>query len=273
VTTWHEGVAAIATGTTPDPGDRRRWMPWIKRVPIVVTGSAGAGKTAIWRHLTGGSAPDAMSTTVDQGYFFSSNSRRRNLAITTIPGQTSEQRYLDLDRYFGSTTAVRGIIFVASFGFDRVWPGESDLTAAELPRLDIDDLSGRNIQRGLRSFQETCGRIRQKFSIAREPDSKPRWLLVLANKADLYWDAIDQAERYYAPGYGSEFDREAQQLLEDLGRMMNFQYEVLPMALTPIPYEFASNRGSFLVESQLGQRHAEASLDLLGNALERLNGL
>lgn len=269
MTTWLDGVNAIREGHSSDLTSKNRWYPWITRIPIVVMGGPGAGKTAIWRRLTGHSAPDAMSTRIDQGYFGRAR-RRRNVAITTIPGQESQERYLDLDRYFGSTTMLNGVIFVASFGFDHIWSSASDATAAEIGRCDIEHLSDYNMRRELRAFQETCARIRQKHLIAKGSDLRPKWLLVLVNKVDLYWDAIEGAQRYYAPGCGSEFDIEAEQLLKGLGTLTQFQYEVLPMTLSPLGYSFRSNRGDIPIDSQLEQRHADASLQLLVDTLETL---
>lgn len=271
MTTWREGVEAIRAGSSSERPPGGRWLPWISRVPIVVMGGPGTGKTAIWRELTGRAAPDEMSTNVDQGYFGRGRNRRRTVAITTIPGQDSQERYLDLERYFGRDTKLHGVIFVASFGFDRIWPGAADATAAEIDTCDIEHLSAYNMRRELRAFQETCAKIKQKHLLA-APELRPKWLLVLVNKVDLYWDAIDEARQYYVPGSGSAFNDEAQQLLDSLGTLAQFQYEVLPMTLMPIGYSFSSNRCDIPIDSQLEDRHATASLQLLAGTLERLCG-
>ncbi|HYG96358.1 MAG TPA: hypothetical protein VD741_04545 [Solirubrobacterales bacterium] len=272
MTTWDRGVAAIESNLTLGETSKRHWFPWISRVPVVIMGGPGAGKTAIWSKLTGRPAANAMSTKVDKGYFFGRRGLRRTLTVTTIPGQDSEQRYLDIDRYFGIYTAVHGVIFVASFGFDQIWPDESEVTAAELDPFTIEELSTRNIRRELKSFQETCNRIRHKHAVAADPFFKPKWLLVLVNKVDLYWDAIDQARDYYAPGCNSEFDREATELQRSIGTLAGFAYRVIPMALSPMPYVFSSNRGDLPIDSQLEPSHGKASLKLLADTLEELNG-
>src|SRR5205823_8957453 len=133
-------------------------------------------------------------------------------------------------------------------------PEEADATAYELPSFDLEALSERNIRRELASFQETCDKIKQKHLLAPSP-FRPRWLLVIVNKADLFWDGVAQARDYYAPHSGSVFDGYAQSLMRQLGTLA-IRYEVFPVALRAADFSFQSNRGNLEVASQLGPEHA-----------------
>jgi hypothetical protein len=272
--TWEDGLNAIEAAESHSIDVHGGWRPGTKRKPIVVMGHAGAGKTEVWRHLTGKQAPDAMSTRVDQGYFRGVGQKTKAaLAITTIPGQVSEERRADVERRFSGDTLLNGVIFVAAFGFDQIWPRDADGVASELDPPTIEQLSHRNIGRELESFKETCERIRDKY-LGGGHTMTPRWLLVVVNKADLYWPGRDQASAYYRPGTGSPFDLVAHKLKTEVGELAAPRYEVMPLVLRPGPYSFRSNKGAPLeAESHLDDRHAAASRRYLMERLEELSGI
>lgn len=275
MTTWDDGVAALSRQTPSSGQDSTSWHPGLRRVPIVITGSPGAGKTEVWRRLTGRNAPDAPSWRVDEGYFFPSSpfaKRRSRIAITTIPGQTSKERYKDLAFYFSARAKLSGVIFVASFGFDRIWANDADVVANELDSMTIETLSERNIDRELSSFRETCEELRRRNLADRRLPSP--WLLVIVSKADLFFSGIHQAQRYYLPrpaGGDSPFVEEAERLRFDLGGGAQFRYAVLPAALRTGDYVFSSSRGMIQVASQLDVGHANSSVRLIAETIEELS--
>lgn len=175
---------------------------------------------------------------------------------------------------------ISGVIFVASFGFEHVWRSEADAVAPLLPTLDIEALSQRAVRRELAAFVETCDLIRDRIEV--DQRTAPRWLLVLASKADLYWDAINTARGYYT-GYepddlgapaatSSGFVEELAALRSDIGNIFPFEQHVLPVVCDLKPFEFRSHRGEVLVEPQLGSPQARASLELIVDAIGELNG-
>jgi hypothetical protein len=268
MTTWDQGVAALAKASPPPEHRQGHWLPWLGRVPIVITGASGAGKTEVWRRLTGKQAPDAPSKSVEEGYLFPIR-RRSRVAVTAIPGQVSKQRYDDLNFYFGPTGRLDGVVFVASFGFDRVWPQDIDLVANNLPELTVDALRQRNVARELDSFRETCEQLRQRnFSDRNLPVP---WLLVVVNKVDLFSTELETAGSYYVPGGGSQFDQIIDRLKGDLGNAAGFRYDVLPVCLRPADYVFSSYRGTLAVRSQLDQSRAYSSIDLIIQTVKELS--
>jgi hypothetical protein len=126
--------------------------------------------------------------------------------------------------------SLRGVIFVATFGFNRVWSNRADSVANQLQPFDIESLSTHNIKQELDSFRATCEKIEEKRVIA-EAGICPRWLLVLVNKIDLYRDGRVQAEDYYRPTCKSPFDDVAQQHLPLTDPVLDFStgYSRLPL--------------------------------------------
>jgi hypothetical protein len=272
VAIWEDGLAALSAPAAGHGHLSSSWRPGIGRIPIVVTGSSGAGKTEAWRQLTGRDAPDQMSRGLDQGYVFRSPApvrKKSRIAITTIPGQTSRERFEDLDFYFAPTSYLVGVIFVATFGFDHVWPHDADLVASGLSPFTVASLRDRNIARELSSFAETCARLRARNAADRNLPTP--WLLVLVNKVDLYATSIAPAEEYYRPTCGSLFDAEAQRLSTDLGAAAGFRYEALPVAMRAKDYNFSSNLGDLSVATQLAPGVVNGSIDTLLRVVEELS--
>jgi hypothetical protein len=187
----------------------------------------------------------------------------------TIPGQYSRSRDFALRRAFAPETQIEGVIFLASFGYDHIWPRVADIVANQLPRYDIDRLRRRNRREELESFKEICREVRRKI----EMDSAlaPKWLMVVVNKLDLYFDDLIRAERYYLPGRGSLFDREAQRLIADVGTRA-LAYYVLPVATQKTDYRFASSRGPLQKASLLQPDQCIASIGCLEDQLGDIIG-
>lgn len=226
----------------------------------------------MWRRLTGGEAPDTASKQLDEGFFFAA--KRESVTITTVPGQTSAQRLIDLNRYFAPSRRLDGVVFVAAYGFNRIWREEAEILARQLHPVDVRRLSDVSLERELRSFEETCARVRDKVIINRGDSTRsPRWLLVLANKADLYWSDIDVAGSYYRPNADSDFAAVARRLVKDVSAHVNFRYEVIPVTLRAAPYSFTSDAEQFDVPTELGADHAAASVKMLADIFRELCGI
>lgn len=266
--TWDEVVREILSGQTSAALVDRQWRPWVSRVPIVITGSSGAGKTELWRRLTGEDAPDELSELADEGYSFPQ--RRTSLAIETIPGQGLQERVRLLDQIFSCQTRLSGVIFISCYGFDYIWPSLSNAVGRDLGAKNLSALRVRNKRRELVSYQETCDRILQKFSCPTSPDLRPRWLMVIANKADLYWGERNQARTYYTFGSKSPFDNITQQLFADLGSIQQFSYRAIPAAMRPRGYKFRSDPFSYEGKSKLAPAQCESSFHAVIETLGEL---
>lgn len=207
-----------------------------------------------------------MSSTTDDGYMVSPN--RRSLALTTVPGQPVRPRYAALEQLFGEETRLHGVIYVASNGYDHVWPGNAELFANNLKSYssyDMDSLRNRNLRYERENFQDICSQILRKRFIAPE-ESRPKWLLVLVNKADLYWHDQASVENYYLPGCGSDFDNHAQDLVSRIGSTA-LQYYILPLSTENSAYEFRSSFGTITTPSTLTTDQKDASIRCVVDSL------
>jgi hypothetical protein len=269
--TWNQSIERIimASGGSPDLRTGIRW-PWISRLPVVVTGFSGCGKTELWRRLTLKHADDKLSKVPDQGYYFREK-KRSTLALTTIPGQLSDVQTILSDTFFlKPSTKVNGIVFVACYGYHFIWPEQVEAVTSILPSFSLHGLRDRNSLEELATFNLTCDFIRRKWSTSPEAN-RPKWLLVLCNKVDLYKNEADDANDYYKLGFGSDFGHLAGTLTAKLAGG-GFRYHVLPTALRPRDYLFDSPRGNLKMTSGLKQPQCDASLKLLVDTLEELCG-
>ncbi|MEW2117728.1 ATP-binding cassette domain-containing protein [Streptomyces sp. NPDC005474] len=261
---WPEAVARISSGGGPALDVQHARFKIRRGSPIIVMGPSGSGKTRLWSHLTQNSPPDQMSVSTDDGYLVRRN--RQAHSIITIPGQFSKTRFFDTDDLFGSETRIEGIIFVASYGYDRVWANQ-DVVASWLESYDLETLRQRQMRNELDKFSDLCRLILQKRDLAL-PDSQPKWLLVVVNKLDLFWGSSEDARKYYQVGNDGDFGARAATLMQQLGTAMNFQ--ILPVAALPGDYAFNSSRGSLTQTSFLNSDRCNTSVSCLVETLGEL---
>lgn len=267
--TWPEVVDRVEHAQPHEFDMRHRRFGGFSRIPLVITGSSGAGKSKMWSRLTGSKWSDAASLATDDGYMIVPNTNR-TITLTTIPGQTSRSRYYAMEELFGPLRKLEGVVFVASNGYDWIWPQNADLVASNLSKLDIQSLAERNRREEIANFREVCDRIIQKRLMV--SNSSPRWLLVAVNKLDLYWDQRDAARDYYRPYSGSAFDAAATELIRRLGTI-DFRYHVLPVATVPSNFRFDSSLGRVDQPSKLHDYQCNESMDCLTETLGELCGI
>lgn len=93
---------------------------------------------------------------------------------------------------------------------------------------------------------------------------------MVVNKADLYWDELDQVAEYYSLGGDSDFSRMARDLMGRVGSQ-NLEWSVLPSAQQPAGYSFDSAHGRLVATSRLDEWQCAASVSLLKDQLEELS--
>jgi hypothetical protein len=266
--TWPEVVQRVAAGDPHDLDLRQRRFGVISGTPLAIAGSSGAGKTRIWSRLTTRISPDQASAVTDDGYMV--RPHKRTLTLTTIPGQQSRIRRFTLMEIFGEDTRLHGVIYVACHGYDHIWPKYADVVANNLLPHKLEALRERNRRKELDGFKEICNEIVYKDDCAPRGYA-PRWLLVVVNKMDLFWNELQSAERYYLPGCNSDFDAIAQELIDDVGSR-RLEYYVMPLATQTSAYNFRSSRGNLAAQSQLSSVQCDASVRCLVDALAALCG-
>lgn len=266
--TWPDALQRVAAGQPNDLNLTRKLFPGFDRTPLVITGSAGAGKTRIWGRLTGKDPARKLSMATDDGYMLRPN--KRPMTLTTIPGQDDRGRYFAMEELFGQYTQVGGVIFVASNGYEHVWPKNAELVATNLRHYTVNALRQWNKRKELSNLRDVCRRIGQKHVLA-PAELRPRWLLVVVNKLDLYMSEVEKAERYYLPGRVSPFNDVLGELQSGLGTS-NISCHFLPVAVEASDYRFSSSRGTLSHPSTFQADQCSASMLCLVETLEALCG-
>lgn len=264
VLNWTQATDRIAAASPSSLQLEQRRYAGLARIPVIITGNSGAGKTRLWSALTGKKFVDSSSRNTDDGYLFQAH--RTPIALVTVPGQDSLPRFSTLRQVFGPGSRLDGVIFVASFGYDHLWPGRpANSAAAGLASITEQELLEWNRRLERDAFREICTRI-SEMSAFRSP---PHWLLVVVNKVDLYWNRIGDAAQYYMPGGKTEFDKIATDLLVGVG-MNNLKYDIVPCATSPGNYAFDSARGRISTASQLDKTQCSAAVRCVIDKLEEL---
>jgi hypothetical protein len=268
VVTWPEAISRVAAGSPRDLDLKKSRFSVSPRRPVAVAGDAGVGKTQIWSLLTQNPGNYDMSVATDDGYMMRLNSRHR-LALITIPGQISRPRAIAMDEIFDVRRRLSGVIYVASYGYDHVWPNEADQVASNLQRHDLERLRQYNLRQELSNFGDVTNSILKKY-LQGPRELAPTWLLVLVNKLDLYWQNENNARQYYQPNSNSRFNTLAQNLVQRVGTL-SLDYHVLPVATQPFGFDFQSYRGSITAPSHLSSDQCAASIRCLVDTLGELD--
>jgi hypothetical protein len=269
---WAESVKRIAASDGGLVRRSRIRLPWSTVPAVAVLGSSGSGKSELLRQFTKSSPPEGISLARESGRYIPAK-KRSAIALTTIPGQIGSGRGRAERQFFeNGATRLRGVIFIASFGYDHIWPSKVESAASVTRPYTLSGLRDHNSLQELTRFEETCALITQKWRRAEEDSAHPRWLLVLANKADLWWQEIGAAQQNYELEADSDFGERARALKADL-EGGDFQYRVLPIALKPTEYVFSATRGMLKSPSILTAAQCDASLSVAAEVLEELCGL
>lgn len=194
---------------------------------IAVLGRSAVGKSVLTERLRGlpkdlsWTAP-TLSRTVETAVV---SVEKSPLIVRTIPGQASRERDDGIHEAMSSHGKLDGIIYVADWGYTSVRDEaiRRDMIASHgLERLE--DARKFNLESEIRDFEEVTARIRE--SIAR--CGKPNWLLIAVNKADLFYDKIDEAQAYYHPRLNSPFTVSLRRMIEQVG-LDNIRCEAIPV--------------------------------------------
>lgn len=79
----------------------------------------------------------------------------------------------------------------------------------------LEKLRKFNLAQELEDFKFVCKEIEKAFALGR----KPKWLLIVVNKADLFFDdeSLNRAQNYYHPNGTSAFSQIIQNTLRVVG--------------------------------------------------------
>lgn len=185
---------------------------------IAVFGRPNVGKTVMLDYLMGESMnikydlPGASKLVERKPVFFDGKTRK----VKILPGQTMLERHKGVDEVFGKKNKLDGIIYVVDFGFTDVRDNIVKRTLIkEVGIENIDDLRKYNLNAELTDFKDLCSHIKRASAVG----NRPKWICVVANKCDLFFEEslLSEAESYYHRSSKSEFALVVDDLLNSIG--------------------------------------------------------
>ena len=249
---WQEAVNRVGGSGLVKRLSPRKRIPFRKpRVPVVITGASGAGKTELFSLLTGNKVPSGMSLTTDEGRRYIEHQKAVH-SLITIPGQASKERKLAQNFVFGNEARISGLIHVCCYGFNEIWSTNRRQLIRSLNERNLENLIEANRENELGELKETLRLVHDK--IRDEPrELHPKWIIVLVNKADLFWNDINDARGYYHPldNRISRFKSELLDFENSIGSVTPLRVEVLPFATMSKDYNLQDVKFSAQVTSQL----------------------
>jgi GTPase SAR1 family protein len=231
-----------------------------KHSQLAVTGMPGVGKTVLLDHLTGQAfGPDyelpARSAQVERETLRRTGQR---LGLAVIPGQrSSSNRLLGIDELFIGKKPVSGILHVVSFGYTET---RSEFAMEAMRTRDLAAMRAIRLEEELEDLRATCQVIRTSWTHHR----KPMWLIVVADKVDLYSDdeSIKEAKTRYSRNAGSAFSSVLNELEAQIGQD-NFDWHAMPACGWLEDFHWRDE----MVESRLDMTQRNALLGRLGDAI------
>lgn len=143
--------------------------------------------------------------------------------LTTVPGQDSNPR-VQVTNDFLNSSPLDGIIHVVSYGFSSPRHKLEKETLILKGYKTVEDLRNAQLKYELEDLRKTCNFIRE--SIIKH--KKPIWMIIVVAKVDLYFDKINDAEKYYSPYIDNEFSSILKELQGKVGTD-NFEWVTTPL--------------------------------------------
>ncbi|MCD0466259.1 GTPase domain-containing protein [Flavobacterium sp. ENC] len=195
---------------------------------IVILGRPAVGKSLFCSHLYG--------ETTNLGYDLPRTSKDvetkaislGNWAeiVRVIPGQGTRERIAALGSIFEAEQVPDGIIYVVDWGYTDPRDSVVKKTMIDEEQIDtIEKLREFNLNIELEDFAEVLKLIKETY-VKRKG---PKWIIIAVNKVDLYFDKIDDAEKYYNLGNNSPFAKLLEETLNHIGKL-NIKCKVIPIS-------------------------------------------
>ena len=167
-----------------------------KPTRVLLLGVSGSGKTQFLNSFLGIPMLEDNRTYVPQNKFYIFPNGRK-IQFVDLPGHvtltSTRQKYVDEI----TNNKITGIINVVNYGYNDAEENEADVFKAgenEIKDAYLKD----NRKNELTQLNEWLTRI--------HVESKPKWLITIVNKADIWYDKKDEVTAYYENGeYGNAF--------------------------------------------------------------------
>ena len=223
---------------------------------IVLLGRPSVGKTLMSKCLHGqapdfsyktpGQSPDVETEAIKMGEW--------TKLVRVIPGQSSKKRSSGLEEVFHSSKTLEGIIYVVDWGYSV--PREETTREILIKEKGFDTISkirARNLEEELIDIQDTMNKIVDLFANNRTL----KWLIIVVNKVDLFYEDINNAQKYYSLDYNSEFTDIVKTALHQIG-MQNLKVITQPMTSWQEDFEWNNEK----LKTAIGGKKNEYGLSL-----------
>jgi 50S ribosome-binding GTPase len=221
---------------------------------IAVLGRENVGKSVFLQQLCNEAGkisfelPTTSKSVENDAVFFGDWSK----IVSVIPGQSSKERYEGLQNVFENNPKLEGIIYLSDWGYTDIRDNILRQSMVERDGIKtIQQLRAFNLASELSDFEQ----INQLIIKAHHYKMGPKWVIVLANKCDLFYDSINEAQKYYHLSYESDFNNKAKALLNKVGAM-NLAYRSLPICSWQTDFEWNNHR----IKTDLGGNEVKQSL-------------
>ncbi len=135
--------------------------------------------------------------------------------VTATPGHTSEERDKAFHEAFSKHQDLEGVLYVTNWGYTSVRDNTIREKLIKEDGIDnIQKLREYNLNNELKDFEQVCIRIREAHACGRGPS----WLAIAVNKADLFFQEIDEVQKYYHPSSNSSFTKSIHKMLDYIGK-------------------------------------------------------
>lgn len=235
-----------------------------KRANIVVTGLAGSGKSVVADRLAG-KHNEKYTPPVQRSRDVETVKRRwlgARLVLRVIPGQDYAIRRGAVERWVRGKKPADGVVHVVSNGYASVRDNDTAAVGA-WQGVDLAQRRRQTLDQELQDLAAVGTAIAAGQHTSRK--RRPRWLLVVINKVDLFSDPaglVEAGTHYQAPD--GEFQMTLQRIRQEVG-LSNLEIDLLPLSAWQADYSW----GSESVKSNLQQAQANA---MLINVLDALAG-
>jgi hypothetical protein len=205
----------------------KRFMAYTKmgRTNVVVLGRSSAGKTLLAKRLEG-KIPSykevpALSTDVEVGAVGVGEWAK---VIRVIPGQDGVERRRGLEEAFSTHNDLEGVIYVTDWGFTEYRDENTKQLLLDKGVATIETLRKYNLDRDIGYFRDVCELIKTSVANGRGP----RWVVIAVSKADLFYDELNDARKYYLSSQCGGFVEELHSLERCVGTLH------LPCKVVPV---------------------------------------
>jgi len=168
--------------------------------------------------------------------------------VRVIPGQKNPNRYNGLEEALNTHKALEGIIYVADWGLtderDPILKQRKIEGSIGTAKLDsIEKIRAINLEEEIEDFKLMCHEIEKSFA----KNNSPKWLLIIANKADLFFDKLDEVQAYYHPEGNSKFSQLLQITRNRIGKQ-NLKCAAIPLCAYERDFEWNGE----IIKTQIG---------------------